>query len=64
MELVKTSNTLETDLLFYLEMGDISGAEGKEQEALEYYMRGLQHAKDIRDKARIQQFSNLIYTYL
>lgn len=64
MELVKTSNTLEIDLLFYLEMGDISGAEGKEQEALEYYMRGLQHAKDIQDKARIQQFSNLIYTYL
>jgi len=64
MELVTSIENLETDLLFYLEMGDLSGAEGKEQEALEFYMNGLKRAKELHDKARIQQFSNLIYTYL
>ena len=64
METINTMEKVETDLLYYLEMGDLSGAKGLEQEELEFYMRGLQRAKDIQDKARIQQFSNLIYTYL
>lgn len=52
------------DLLFYLEMGNIAGEKGNDQEAIDWYVRGLQHAKNIADKARIQQFSNLILTYL
>ena len=55
MELFKSKETPETDLLFYLEMGDLSGSEGKEQEALEFYIHGLQRAKELHDKARIQQ---------
>jgi|GEM_PF-1702202 len=64
MEAIRLSENPEAELLYFIEMGDLFGSEGKEQEALEFYMRGLQHAKEIQDKARIQQFSNLIYTYL
>jgi hypothetical protein len=64
METINTMENVETDLLYYLEMGDLSVAKGLEQEALEFYLRGLQRAKDLQDRARIQQFSNLIYTYL
>lgn len=52
------------DLLFYLEMGNLAGRNGNDQEAIDWYVKGLQHAKNIADKARIQQFSNLILTYL
>ena len=64
MEAIRLSENPETELLYFIEMGDLFGSEGKEQEALEFYIRGLQYAKEIQDKARIQQFSNLIYTYL
>lgn len=64
MEAIRITNNPEAVILYFIEMGDLYGAEGKEEEALEFYMRGLQHAKEIQDKARIQQFSNLIYTYL
>ena len=53
-----------TDLLFYLEMGNLVGSEGNDQEAIDYYIKGLQIAREIEDKARVQQFSNLILTYL
>lgn len=53
-----------TDLLFYLEMGDLVGREGNDQEAIDYYIKGLQIARESEDKPRIQQFSNLILTYL
>lgn len=54
----------DTGLLYYLEMGDLSAAQGRNQEALDFYIKGLNEAKELGDKARIQQFSNLIYTYL
>jgi HEAT repeat protein len=53
-----------TDLLFYLEMGNIAGQQGNDQEAIDWYVKGLQQAKNQADKPRIQQFSNLILTYL
>lgn len=52
------------DLLFNLEMGNQEGKAGNEEEAINYYIKGLQIAKDSQDKARIKQFSNLILTYL
>ena len=64
MEITRTSEKVESDLLFYLEMGDLSGEKGNEKEALDFYLKGLQRAKDLQDRARIQQFSNLIYAYL
>lgn len=52
------------DLLFYLEMGNLVGKNGNDQEAIDYYIKGLEIAKESGDKPRIQQFSNLILTYL
>ncbi|MEN9441315.1 MAG: hypothetical protein RLZ33_1392 [Bacteroidota bacterium] len=52
------------DLLFYLEMGNLAGEKGNDQEAIDWYVQGLQQAKNVADKPRIQQFSNLILTYL
>jgi hypothetical protein len=62
--LVQTVSKSTADLLFYLEMGNLVGSEGNEQEAIDYYIKGLQIAREIEDKARVQQFSNLILTYL
>ena len=63
-----SSNTIvmneSKDLLFYLEMGNLAGQNGNDQEAIDWYVKGLQHAKNLADKPRIQQFSNLILTYL
>jgi hypothetical protein len=68
MERQKSLNTVNMqdskDLLFYLEMGNLAGQNGNDQEAIDWYVKGLQHAKNLADKARIQQFSNLILTYL
>jgi hypothetical protein len=60
----QTITKSNTDLLFYLEMGNLVGSEGNDQEAIDYYIKGLQIAREIEDKARVQQFSNLILTYL
>jgi len=56
----KTSNLL----MKYLEMGNRSGKKGNEQEAIDFYIKGLQLARELKDRPRIQQFSNLILTYL
>ena len=62
--LVQTVSKSTADLLFYLEMGNLVGSEGNDQEAIDYYIKGLQIAREIEDKARVQQFSNLILTYI
>ncbi len=54
----------QSNLLFFLEMGNLAGVKGNDQEAIDWYVKGLQEAKSLFDKPRIQQFSNLILTYL
>jgi hypothetical protein len=51
-------------MMMYLELGDLSGQKGNTDSALDYYLKGLQAAKELNDKSRIQQFSNLILTYI
>lgn len=51
-------------ILTYLELGNTAGENGKTDEAIDHYIRGLQIAKRIQNKPRIQQFSNLILTYI
>ena len=51
-------------LLLYLELGDIAGKKGDDQSAIDYYIKGLQIARELKNKPRVQQFSNLILTYL
>jgi hypothetical protein len=52
------------ELLMHLELGDQFGKKGHQQRAIDHYIKGLQIAREIEDKPRIQQFSNLILTYL
>ncbi len=54
----------EINMMMYLELGDLSGQKGNTDSALDYYLKGLQAAKELNDKSRIQQFSNLILTYI
>ncbi len=51
-------------LMLYLELGDIAGKKGDDQSAIDFYIKGLQIAREIKNKPRVQQFSNLILTYL
>jgi hypothetical protein len=52
------------DMLMNLELGNLYGEQGNEQQAIDHYIRGLQIARELGDKARVQQFSNLILTYI
>lgn len=52
------------ELLLFLELGNIAGQKGNDQGAIDYYIKGLQIARELKDKPRVQQFSNLILTYL
>lgn len=56
--------SVTTEILFFLEMGNLEGEKGNDQGAIDWYVKGLQLAKSIGDKSRTQQFSNLILTYL
>ena len=51
-------------LLTYLELGNTAGKNDQTDEAIDHYVNGLQIAKRIQNKPRIQQFSNLILTYI
>jgi hypothetical protein len=55
---------LMSQLLMYLELGNLSGEKGNEEDAIDYYIKGLQIAREIQDKPRVQQLSNLILTYI
>lgn len=61
---IESRNELMSQLLMYLELGNLSGERGNEQEAIDYYIKGLQIAREIKDRPRIQQLSNLILTYI
>jgi hypothetical protein len=60
----ETHESLDNELIYYVEMGALSGENGNQQEAVDYYMKGLLLAKECKDRARIQQFSNLIFSQL
>lgn len=53
-----------SELLLFLELGNHAGQKGNDQTAIDYYIKGLQIARELKDKPRIQQLSNLILTYL
>ena len=56
--------SLVREMIKHLEMGNVCGENGNTQQAIDHYIRGLQFAREIQDKPRIQQFSNLILTYI
>ncbi len=64
MPSVDNSNNLINAMIQHLEMGNICGENGTINEAIDHYIKGLQIAREINDKPRIQQFSNLILTYI
>jgi len=54
----------EVAMMYYLEMGNHAGESGKDQLAIDFYIKGLQIARELEQKPRVQQFSNLILTFL
>ena len=52
------------EMIKHLESGNVCGENGDVQQAIDHYIKGLQIAREIQDKPRIQQFSNLILTYI
>ena len=60
----ENSDQLTSQILMYLELGNISGEQGNEEQAIDYYIKGLQLARETQDRPRIQQLSNLILTYI
>jgi hypothetical protein len=70
METFKPSNnngvqefTFEA-MLDLIEQGNKAGKEGNTDNAIDYYIKGLQIAREINNKPHITQISNLILTYI
>ena len=64
MQATHTANDPHNAILMYLELGHLAGMNGNSEEAIDYYIKGLQIAREIQDKPRVQQLSNLILTYI
>lgn len=48
------------DLDLYMELGNNAGAQGKIEESIDWYMRGLDKARELEDPKGIRKFSGLI----
>jgi hypothetical protein len=59
-----SNQSLIHEMINHLELGNVCGENGNIQQAIDHYIKGLQIAREIQDKPRIQQFSNLILTYI
>lgn len=58
-------NTILTDLPvndldLYMELGNNAGAKGKIEESIDWYMRGLDKARELKDQKGIRKFSGLL----
>ncbi len=60
----KKANSQEINMLIFLELGDLHCQKGDSDSAIDYYLKGLDVAKSLNDRSRVQQFSNLILTYI
>lgn len=52
------------DLNLYAELGNKAGEEGKMDESLAWYMKGLSKARELNNSTKISEFSGLIFTLL
>lgn len=58
-------NNLPTlDLELYLELGEKEQQKGNKTQSIFWYSRGYEMAKRIKDRGRIQQFSNILCSQL
>ncbi len=62
MEHFKDLPTL--DLTLYLELGDSAERSGDRETSIYWYKNGYEKAKQLKDRSRIQQFSNILCTIL
>jgi len=58
-----STNTAER-LNGYLHLGYLACEQALNEDAIDYFVKGLQLARELNDKPRIQQFSNLILSQL
>ena len=58
------NQSLIHEMIKHLELGNVCGENGNIQQAIDHYIKGLQIDREIQDKPRIQQFSNLILNYI
>lgn len=56
--------TLSERLNGYLHLGYLACEQEMNEDAIDYFVKGLQLARELKDKPRIQQFSNLILSQL
>ncbi len=65
-QILKT-NLLEitsSDLSFCLEMGEIMNRKGRSEESLQWYIKGLNIARELKVEEKVKEFSNLIVSML
>ena len=54
------SSVVKNELNVFLQLGDQAGKKGLMEESLNWYMKGLSMAKEIKDELMAKQFSSLI----
>ena len=52
------------DLNLYIELGDLAQKSGDRKTSIYWYTNGFEKAKQLKDRSRIQQFSNILCTLL
>ena len=52
------------NLNLYMELGHKAGEQGRIKESIEWYKKGLEKARSLKDQQRIREFSGLIFTLL
>ncbi len=61
----KTINIMpSSNIIDYIEMGDLAGKNGDQYECLQWYIKGLSVARDQGNKEKVDYISSLIITML
>ena len=53
-----------SNIIDYIEMGDLAGKNGDQYECLQWYIKGLSVARDQGNKEKVDYISSLIITML
>jgi hypothetical protein len=52
------------DLELYIELGEKERKKGNNDRSIFWFRRGFEMSKQLKDRARIQQFSNILYSLI
>jgi hypothetical protein len=52
------------DLNLYFELGNLAGAEGRLDDSMKWYIKGLSKARELKNESKVREFSSLIIMHI